>query len=146
MATTKKKTAAARALTSGKSQGKGPQGLVPSPPKIEPGKADAGEPIEVEKPAPKKAPEPKVTTKPDEEIDATKLDPEEAKKRCAAIYKLEKAVERKRQAYDQAKRGAKSAKGSLEEAEEALEKEIREQRKGPGPLFDATGKGPAKKA
>lgn len=78
------------------------------------------------------------------EIDPSKLTPEEAKKHCAAIYKLEKIVEKKREAHDQAKRGAKSAKAALTEAEAALEKEIREQRTGPGPLFDPTGKGPAK--
>lgn len=73
------------------------------------------------------------------EIDAGTLDPEEAKKRCAAIYKLEKVVDLKRSAHTVAKLDAKAAKAALADAENALEKEIREQRFGPGPLFNPDG-------
>lgn len=78
-----------------------------------------------------------------EEINPATLPEAEARKRVAAIYRLEKVVGSKRAVHDAAKRGAKSAKTALSEAEEALEQEINEQRFGPGPLFSPDGKGPA---
>lgn len=88
------------------------------------------------------APPPAKGDKP-KEIDAKELDPEEARKRCAAIYKREKKVEAKRKLHEVAKKGAKAAKAALDDAEDALEKEIREQRFGPGPLFSPDGQSPA---
>lgn len=93
------------------------------------GKKKATKKASTPKPAPPKADPPK-------EIDPTALDPAEAKKRVGVIYKLEKAVEKARAAHDLAKRAAKAAKDKLTGAEGALEKEIRDQRYGPGPLYD----------
>ncbi len=76
------------------------------------------------------------------EVDPKLLTAEDAQKRCAAIYKLEKKINGKRAVYDISKRAAKTAKDALEVAEEALAKEIEEQRFGPGPLFDELGTEP----
>lgn len=70
------------------------------------------------------------------EIDVATLDLEDAKTRCAAIYKLEKAVEARDAAHTIAKAKSKATSTALDHAEEALRKEITEQRFGPGPLFD----------
>lgn len=105
---------------------KGPH-AIPAPPKS------------TKKKASKKAAKKKATRKPAaavaKEVDAAGLEPTEARKRCAAIYKFERKVEAKRKLHDLAKAGAKSAKAQLTDAEDALEQEIREQRFGPGPLF-----------
>ena len=69
------------------------------------------------------------------EVDPNSLEGDDAKKRVAAIYKLEKVIEGKRAVHDVAKRAAKAAKAALTEAEEAMEQELHEQRFGPGPLF-----------
>lgn len=69
------------------------------------------------------------------EVDPNKLSAADAQKRCAAIYKLENTIEKKRRLHELAKAGAKAAKDSLKAAEDALAKEIQEQRFGPGPLF-----------
>lgn len=78
------------------------------------------------------------------EVDVETLPEVEVKKRVAAIYKLERVLERKRIAYDTATRHRNAAKAELEAAEEALQQELDEQRFGPGPLFNPTGTGPAK--
>lgn len=88
------------------------------------------------------APKPPATT-PAKEVDPKSLEGDEAKKRVAAIYKLEKVVEAKKALEAVAKSGAKAATAARKEAEDALEQEIREQRFGPGPLFNETGTGPA---
>lgn len=77
------------------------------------------------------------------EVDPRSLPPDDARKRCAAIYELEREVEKKRAAHDLAKKAARAKKAELDDAEAALEKEIRDQRMGPGPLFSADGKGPS---
>lgn len=77
------------------------------------------------------------------EIDPTKLDQTKAVKRLASIYDLEREVEVRKHVYENAKRDLRSARADFESAVEALEKEIREQRFGPGPLFNAEGTGPA---
>lgn len=77
------------------------------------------------------------------EINPETLETSKARKRLGAIYKLERNVERKKAAFDLASRSRRAAKAELEQAEEDLEKEIREQRFGPGPLFNADGSGPA---
>jgi hypothetical protein len=77
------------------------------------------------------------------EVDPSKLDDGKAKKRLASIYRLEKTVEQKQAAFDSASAVRRAAKAELEDAQDKLELEIREQRFGPGPLFNATGTGPA---
>lgn len=72
-----------------------------------------------------------------EEVDSSLLDPEEAKKRCGEIYRLEKKIEARRASYELLKGRTKTAKTSLNAAEEALDKEIADQRFGPGPLVAA---------
>lgn len=74
-------------------------------------------------------------SKPHKEVDAMKLDHDERAKRLSKIYKLERAVEKKKAAFETASKLRRAAKAELEEAEEAMELEIREQRFGPGPLF-----------
>lgn len=58
--------------------------------------------------------------------------------RVSAIYSLQAKVEEMRVGFERANELHKLAKKSLEYAEEALAKEIREQRNGPGPLFNET--------
>jgi len=77
------------------------------------------------------------------EVDVKNLSEAETRKRCVAIYRLERTIESKRAVHDVAKRSAASAKKALTDAEDALAKEINDQRFGPGPLFNATGDGPA---
>jgi len=74
-----------------------------------------------------------------EEVDPALLDPEEAKKRCGEIYRLEKKIEAKRASYELLKSRTKTAKTTLDAAQEALDKEIDAQRFGPGPLFPVDG-------
>ena len=113
---TKKK---AKKATKKKAAAKGPRALAPpsnpSPPKHKPGKSKM---VPVQR-----------------EVDPKNLEPEDAKKRCAAIYKRERKVEGKRVIHELAKKTAKAAKAALTDAEEELEKEINDQRFGPGPLF-----------
>jgi hypothetical protein len=94
------------------------------------------------KPAPPSLP--KSPPKKRAEIDVSTLKLEDAKKRCASIYKLEKAVEAKAAAHTIAKSKSKATAAALDRAEEDLRKEITEQRFGPGPLYSADGKGAAK--
>ncbi len=68
----------------------------------------------------------------------------ERKKRLTKLYRLEGELETKRASYAASKKTTASHKRALGTAEAALEKELDEQRFGPGPLFDATGSGPAK--
>lgn len=75
-------------------------------------------------------------TKPKVASAVNEIDEREAKKRLRTIYDLEREVERKRVVYVTLKSNAKVAKAELADAEEALAREIGEQRKGPGPLFD----------
>lgn len=97
------------------------------------------------KPSPPKPKAEKPAVEPKrEEVDVSKLAPEETAKRVGKIYDLERKVETKRKAYDLANRARKVAKTELTEAEEALEQEIQDQRYGPGPLFNPKGDGPAK--
>lgn len=77
------------------------------------------------------------------EVDVSKLSPEKAMKRLEAIYKKEKAVEKKQASFDLASRARRAAKAELEQAQDELAKEIQDQRFGPGPLFNADGSGPA---
>lgn len=93
---------------------------------------------------PTKSAKPTKPTKPAklrQDTDPAKLDREKATKRLGAIYRLEKTLENKRVAHSIASSSKRIAKAEMEEAEEALAKEIREQRTGPGPLFDATQNG-----
>tara|TARA_R110000822_G_scaffold120633_1_gene254129 strand:- start:22560 stop:22850 length:291 start_codon:yes stop_codon:yes gene_type:complete len=89
------------------------------------------------KTSPPPAPRPKTSKR--TEVDPAKLKPDDAKKRCAAIYKCEKAVELKTAAHELAKGKAKISKAALVAAEDALRQEISEQRFGPGPLFPPEG-------
>lgn len=79
------------------------------------------------------------------EIDPDALDVDEARKRCRAIYRIEKRVEAKKAAFDEASALRRAAKAEYELALSDLEREIQEQRFGPGPLFSPDGKGPAAK-
>ena len=78
-----------------------------------------------------------------QEVDPNKLPASENAQRCAEIYRLERSVEIKRAAYAVAKLATKAKKGELQAAEEALAKEIHDQRFGPGPLFSPDGKSAA---
>tara|TARA_R110000851_G_scaffold120002_2_gene248119 strand:- start:8832 stop:9173 length:342 start_codon:yes stop_codon:yes gene_type:complete len=86
--------------------------------------------------APAKAGKPKDT-------DPSKLTEEQAKKRVAAIYRLQKTVESKAALHEVAKKAAASAKAALEDAQSNLSTEIHEQRVGPGPLFPPETQGQA---
>lgn len=86
--------------------------------------------------ATKKKASKKATTKKSTSADVNGLDADEARKRVGAIYKLEAEVEKKRAAYEIAATVAKSKREELKLAEEALAKEIHDQRVGPGPLFE----------
>jgi hypothetical protein len=77
------------------------------------------------------------------EIDVSKLDREKTAKRLETIYRLEKAVEKKKASFDAASQVRRRTKADFEKAQDALEKEIRDQRFGPGPLFNPEGTGPA---
>jgi hypothetical protein len=93
------------------------------------------------KKASKKAAAKATKVKPDkvEEIDPSKLKLSDAQKRCASIYKLERAVEAAKNVHDNARKRAKETRGKLIAAEKALGSEIHEQRLGPGPLYNPTG-------
>lgn len=80
------------------------------------------------------------------EVDPSTLTAADLAKRCKAIYALERAVEKRTEVHELAKRGLKSARDGLNEAKEMLAKEIHDQRFGPGPLFSPDGKGAAKGA
>ena len=69
------------------------------------------------------------------DVDPESLDTNKARSRLGAIYSLEKELENKRVAFSISSSNRRVAKAELDEAEEALAKEIREQRTGPGPLF-----------
>jgi hypothetical protein len=60
----------------------------------------------------------------------------EANKRLKQIYDLEAGVDKARLAESLAKQNYNDAKAFCKAAESALEQEIREQREGPGPLFN----------
>lgn len=75
--------------------------------------------------------------KPAKEIDVGALDVGKARKRLGAIYKLKKNLEKKQALFDLASRNRRAAKAELEEAQAELDREIEEQRVGPGPLFGA---------
>lgn len=102
-------------------------------------KAKASKPSKPAKEKPAKGSKP-TTSK---ECDPMSLDRKKAAERLRTIYDLEKDLEGARARYDVACRARKSAKADLDEAEEALNKEIRDQRQGPGPLFNADGSGAA---
>jgi len=87
----------------------------------------------------KKASEPKGPR--GKEIEVDKIDASRARKMLGTTHKLSKAVERARAALDVASKQRRAAKANHEEAVEALERELREQRFGPGPLFNADGTG-----
>lgn len=114
-------------------------------PKKDQAKKPAGKKSPARAPTSKAGTKSKAEIKPPQEVDSKKLGADEAKKRVAAIYRLERIIEGKRRIYDAAKSKAKIAKNDLAKAEAALEQEIREQRFGPGPLFAPDGKGPAKR-
>lgn len=65
-----------------------------------------------------------------ESLGATKLT-----KRLKRLYELEKDVENKQARLDMASRDRLAAKGALQQAQEDLQKELREQREGPGELY-----------
>ena len=69
-------------------------------------------------------------------IDVNTLTPDETRDRCSRIYELEAAVVSAQEKHDKAKARATTAKNALTEAQVALNNEIREQRMGPGPLFE----------
>lgn len=75
------------------------------------------------------------------EVNPSKLDSVAAHRRLRSIYRLEKELENKRVALELASSNRRAAKAAYDEAIEALEKEIREQRTGPGPLFNEDGSG-----
>lgn len=79
--------------------------------------------------------------KPRKEIDVDRLEVTKARKMLGSIHKLEKNVERAAAALAIASKQRRSAKAKHEQASEALELEIREQRFGPGPLFNVDGSG-----
>lgn len=70
------------------------------------------------------------------ELDVSKIDEKRGKKMLAAIHELEREAERKRHLFELASQNRRAAKAELEEAEDALRKEINDQRFGAGPLFD----------
>lgn len=73
------------------------------------------------------------------ELDPGNLDAKASAVRLRAIYRLQGDVENKKATYEAASRVRRAAKAELEEALEALEKEVHEQRFGPGPLFNPDG-------
>lgn len=77
------------------------------------------------------------------QVDLGKLTEADKKKRLAAVYKLEGEIEKRRAVYDASKKTTASHKKALASAEAALDKELDEQRFGPGPLFNEDGTGPA---
>lgn len=66
--------------------------------------------------------------------------PAAAGERLEAIYELEILVQYERGENEKAKARAKESARRLKEAESNLEKEIHDQRVGPGPLFDINAK------
>jgi hypothetical protein len=126
----------------------------PAPPKPMPSKPSAVKRAGKPKPAAAKKGalhalpkigQPKTPAKP-KPVNVKALEPEKMTKRLAAIYKLEQECETARASFDLASQARRAARAKLDEANDALEKEIREQRYGPGPLFNATGDGPAETA
>jgi predicted small lipoprotein YifL len=118
---------------------KGPRALPPAK-KAKPGKTKPNK----TKPRSKiEKPKPPAKAKRTAEIDPGSLDHDKARKRLRKIYALEKDVERCQAVFDSASTQRRAAKADLEAAQEALELEIREQRFGPGPLFNTDGSGPA---
>lgn len=91
------------------------------------------------KTAPKRSKGAAAAEKPRAELDPGKLDAKASATRLRSIYRLQGAVENKKATYDAASRVRRAAKAELEEALEALEKEVHEQRFGPGPLFNPDG-------
>lgn len=90
-----------------------------------------------------KAPRPKPDKR--SEVDLNNLPAAELAKRCKRIYELEKARDIARERHVAAKKTPAAYKRKLDEAQEALDQEIEEQRFGPGPLFDPSGTKPAGK-
>jgi len=91
----------------------------------------------------KKATAPKAASTPRKEVDVSKINQQEGKKRLGSIYRLEKSVERTKSVLEAASKTRRSAKANHEKAVDVLEKEIRDQRFGPGPLFDVSGQAAA---
>ena len=88
--------------------------------------------------------QPKTPAKP-KQVNTKSLEPAKMQKRLDSIYKLEQQVETAKASFELASQARRAAQAKLEEANDALEHEIREQRYGPGPLFNADGTGPAEK-
>lgn len=89
------------------------------------------------KPSAKKGDKGEPTLKQAKEVDLSAIDVGKARKRLGAIYKLKKNLAKKQALFDLASRNRRAAKAELEEAQAELDREIEEQRVGPGPLFGA---------
>lgn len=77
------------------------------------------------------------------EIDVEKVDVARARKMLGATHRLAKKVERTAAALAVASKARRAAKASHEAAIEELERELRDQRYGPGPLYNKDGSGAA---
>lgn len=73
------------------------------------------------------------------EVDLGRVAPEKAKGMLLKVHKLEKAVEKAKGAFDKASQARRAARANLEKAQDALQREIQDQRFGPGPLFAEAG-------
>lgn len=73
------------------------------------------------------------------EVDLGRVAPEKAKGMLLKVHKLEKAVEKAKGAFDKASQARRAARANLEKAQDALQREIQDQRFGPGPLFTGAG-------
>jgi len=69
------------------------------------------------------------------DVDPAKLEDAEKAKRLRKIYELRKKVERKKLADEAAMKHRRKTRAEYEGALQELEKELDEQRHGPGPLF-----------
>jgi membrane protein involved in colicin uptake len=98
------------------------------PAKAKPEAKAKAAPKTVKLPAEKKAP-----------ASALALAADVTEKRLKEIYDLEARVERARERFEELDVARKAAKGSLDDALDALHEEIQAQRVGPGPLFGGTG-------
>lgn len=73
------------------------------------------------------------------EVDLSRVAADKAKGMLLKVHKLEKGVEAARAKFDRASQARRAAKANLEKAQDALNREIQDQRFGPGPLFAKDG-------
>jgi len=103
-------------------------------------KAEKSEtPKPTKEPKAKKDKAPKAEPPRGKEVDLSRVAPDKAKGMLVKVHKLEKAVEKAAAKLAVASQERRAARANLEKAQEALQREIQEQRYGPGPLFADAG-------